>query len=65
MLPWKIKSGEVLTIEQAGADEWSTQTTARDRPEKMSKTIWNTRCSSTSIKSCNTSVFKMYESTER
>lgn len=65
MLPWKIKSGDVLTLEHAGADEWSTQTTARDRPEKMSKTIWNTRCSSTSIKSCNTSVFKMYESTER
>lgn len=51
VLPWKIKSGDVLMIEQAAADEWTTQTTARDRrPEKTSETIWNKRCSNTSIK---------------
>lgn len=37
VLPCKIKSGDVLKIEQAGTDEWSTQTTARDRPEKNVK----------------------------
>lgn len=33
MLPWKIKIGDVLMIEQVGADEWSIHTTARGSRE--------------------------------